>query len=150
MKNFILLLIIFTTIINCQLNPTKNLSMFERQVELHKYFENTKLSLDSSINHIFILQTDKCGSCTDEVIAFITSHFTESSENKIFILSTDVKVISDELKKMPNSTLLIDTNFELGRNGLSYAEDLYFKFNKKKIESWSFLNHSTIQELTNQ
>ncbi len=144
------MLIVFTTIVCCQLNTTRNPLIFERQKELYKYLEDTKLTLDNNINHIFILQTDKCGSCTDEVIGFITSHFSKSDEKKIFILSNEVKTISEELKKISNSTLLVDSNFELGRNGLSYTEDIYFKFDKKKIESWYFINHSIIQELNNQ
>lgn len=133
--------------ISCQQNTPKIAAPFERQDEIFKYFERTNIKLDTNITHVIIFQTEKCGTCTDEVLSFVSTHFNTNEEKKIFILSSGVKKITDKLTEISNSVLVVDTNFELGRNGLSFAEDLYIKFNNKKIESWSFLNHSSIESM---
>ncbi len=134
-------------VLGCETPETKENTPFEREKELYSYFSKIDFELDDSTNHIFILQTNRCGSCTEEVLTFISSEFSDSISKKTFILSSESEAITRVLKKISNSMLYIDSNNRLGKHGLSYAEDIYLKFNKKGIENWFFMNHQTLKNL---
>lgn len=118
---------------------------FERADELFEYLKKHNLSLSDSITNVFILQTDKCGSCTESVIDFIYKKYYMSSEKKIFILSSNKTDIVTKVSLISQATVFIDSNHSLDKYGLINAQDLYLKIDKNEIREWFFMNNEFIE-----
>jgi hypothetical protein len=144
MKKKIVILIFVIAFQSCNTNKAKSLP-FERQKELLKYFDCLNLKFDETINHVFIFQTNKCGSCTDEVMDYIVKEYKKNDDKKTFIVSTNTKPIINVLKTIKNNKIYIDVDYNLEKYGLSFAKDLYVQMKNNKIESWTFLDHSTVK-----
>lgn len=103
--------------------------------------ENQNISMDTC-RFIFVLQTNKCNSCTKEKLENI---YREIKENKIgsplFILHTKDQQVLTFLNKQfakPPLRVIIDKNNQLGTYGLSFMKNIFIQTCDNKIKSWKF------------
>jgi hypothetical protein len=122
-----------------------HVNSFERTNEFFDYLKKHNIALSDSMTNVFILQTDKCGSCTESVIDFIYKKYYMSSEKKLFILSSNKIDIVTKLTLIPKAIIFIDPNHNLDKFGLLNAQDLCLKIDKKEIKEWFFMNNEFIE-----
>lgn len=99
---------------------------------LVRYLNDHNFSnIDSDL--VVVLQTDACGSCTQEVLNLITSKLESTSCNALIILSEYDDSVVSSLSEIKNSTLRVSNKEALQRYGLRRSSDTVYQLEDGKV-----------------
>jgi hypothetical protein len=96
------------------------------------------LQNDTAEYNLVILQPLSCGACSNEAF-LILNEYLKGDDSKTLILTPKSKTQAEEkLKNLKNKTVILDRENLIGRYGLNYPVDLFFRMKKRNIVHYFF------------
>ena len=122
---------------------------FEREEYLSRYVDE-KLKNDVPVTgeyNLIILQTLFCGACSDEVLDAINTSFSNDTLTpNIVVMQPSRKKIKEKLINLRHITYILDNENNIGRYGLNYPHDIYFRMSGTQIKHWMFIDEDALNK----
>lgn len=126
-----------------QKSPIETDDYSERVNNITAYLNAANIELKNECTQIFILQSNKCGACSEDDYAALKEQFTNlKNKPSIFILTEKNVNFLSFIKQNFDAVatnVYYDTDKKLSKYGLFFLKNLYINYCNKKVKEWKFI-----------